>query len=236
MLEKLSFLKASFSKLNKDWQIFFEKYCYNEIICIDSKLNVLEKSAVIYPHKDLIFRAFDNVLIEKIKVIILGQNPYHNENQANGLAFAVNDNEKKPPSLKNIYKELQFEYPNHNVDIGKSYLNNWVNQGVILLNSSLTVKKGEPNSLLDFGWEKVTDLIINYINNNTTNCVFMLWGNFAKQKIGLIDRDKHLLLTASHPSPFSFKRNADSFYKCSHFLLANQYLENNGKEPINWLY
>lgn len=236
MLNKLSFLHSSFSKLNDNWQIFFEKYCYNDIISIDAKLSSLADSIIIYPHKDLIFSAFSDIAFEKINVVILGQNPYHNENQANGLSFAVNSDVKKPPSLKNIYKELQLEYPNLHVDLNGDYLNTWVKQGVMLLNSSLTVEKSNPNSMLNIGWERVTDSVIKYINDNNQNCVFMMWGNFAKQKIGLIDSNKHLILVASHPSPFSFKRNKDAFYGCNHFLLANQYLTCNGKEAINWLY
>ncbi len=188
-----------------------------------------EQGKVIFPKKENIFRAFNLTPIDKIKVIILGQDPYHGDNQANGLSFSVNENIALPPSLKNIYKEL------HD-DLGCSIpqhgdLTSWAEQGVLLLNTVLTVQRSAANSHRDKGWEKFTTEVIKTINNQCKNVVFILWGSPAASKELLIDGSKHLILKAPHPSPLSSYRG---FFGCKHFSLANNYLKNNNKKEINW--
>lgn len=182
----------------------------------------------IYPKKTEVFNAFKLTNFENVKVVILGQDPYHGPNQAHGLSFSVNYGIKIPPSLANIYKELKsdidFAIPSH------GNLTSWANQGVLLLNATLTVRAGEPGSHQKKGWETFTDAVIKLISDKKENCVFLLWGNFAKSKINLIDLDKHLVLTAAHPSPLA----GGAFFGCRHFSKTNEYLKSKNISQINW--
>lgn len=184
---------------------------------------------IIYPDFDLIFNAFNLTPFNDLKVVVIGQDPYHGVGQANGLSFSVNKGIKIPPSLKNIYKEL-------NSDIGLDIpshgdLTSWAKQGVLLLNSTLTVKKGQPASHQKKGWEIFTDNCIKVISEEKSNVVFMLWGNFAKEKERLINTSKHLVLKSVHPSPFSAR---NGFFGCEHFSKANNFLEETGQLKIDW--
>lgn len=183
----------------------------------------------IFPPKEKIFNALQTTPYDKVKVVIIGQDPYHGIGEAHGMCFSVNPGIKIPPSLMNIYKEL-------NRDLGckipnNGYLVKWANQGVLLLNSVLTVEKDKPASHQNKGWEIFTDRIIEELNKSQTPIVFLLWGNFAKQKARLITNKKHLILTSSHPSPFSVKYG---FEGCSHFSKANKFLASNNLTPIDW--
>lgn len=183
----------------------------------------------IFPPKEKIFYALQTTPYDKVKVVIIGQDPYHGVGEAHGMCFSVNPGIKIPPSLMNIYKEL-------NRDLGckipnNGYLVKWARQGVLLLNSVLTVEKDKPASHQNKGWEIFTDRIIEELNKSQTPIVFLLWGNFAKQKARLITNKKHLILTSSHPSPFSVKYG---FEGCSHFSKANKFLASNNLTPIDW--
>lgn len=184
----------------------------------------------IYPSKENIFLALTSVPIENVKVVILGQDPYHGEGEAHGLAFSVNKWVKVPPSLKNIYKEIKRDL-NIDLDTTSGYLGSWSKEGVILLNSVLTVEKDTPGSHRKKGWEIFTDKVIENINSKDEPVVFMLWGNYAKEKEKLITNPKHLILKSAHPSPFSVRHGFDG---CSHFSIANEFLKNNNMGEINW--
>lgn len=189
-----------------------------------------EKGKIIYPKGDDIFNAMNTTSFEKLRVVILGQDPYHGEGQAHGLSFSVPDGIKPPPSLMNIYKELAQEY---NVPIPKSgNLTRWAEQGVLLLNATLTVEHSLAGSHQNKGWEIFTDAIIRAINDHHTHIVFMLWGSYAQKKGAFIDRTKHLVLEAPHPSPLSAHRG---FLGCGHFKAANAYLEKNNLGSISWI-
>ena len=189
------------------------------------------KDNICYPKGGLIFSALNNCVLEKVKLVILGQDPYHNPNQANGLAFSVPENIVHPPSLVNIFKEITQDldtiYP-ANGDLMK-----WVNQGVLLLNSTLTVRKNKPGSHQNVGWEDFTDEIIKIISLKKKNIVFLLWGNYAKKKSKLIDQNKHLILSSGHPSPLSANRGY--WFGNKHFSKANQYLKENNIVEIKWV-
>jgi uracil-DNA glycosylase len=183
----------------------------------------------IYPPGQLIFNAFALTPFDKIKVVLIGQDPYHNPGQAQGLCFSVPDDVTPPPSLINIYKEL-------NSDIGvpiprSGNLSNWAKNGVLLLNASLSVRKNEPMSHSKIGWTNFTDTVISKISDMKENVVFLLWGKFAQEKQSLIDETKHLVLKAAHPSPYSA---ANGFFGCRHFSKTNQYLVSHGIDPIDW--
>lgn len=182
----------------------------------------------VFPPQDLVFNAFNLCEPKQVKVVILGQDPYHKEGQAHGLSFSVPDGVTTPPSLKNIFKEL------HN-DTGvmkeSSNLSPWAQQGVLLLNSVLTVEEARPGSNKDFGWEKFTDTVIQTISEKNENVVFILWGTYAQKKKALIDSDKHLVLTSVHPSPLSAHRG---FFGNKHFSKTNKYLKKHKKEEIKW--
>jgi len=183
----------------------------------------------VYPKPSQYFEALKETAFDKVKVVILGQDPYHGEGQAHGLSFSVKRGVKIPPSLRNIFKELNddigIEIPMHGC------LESWANQGVLLLNATLSVEKGKAASHQKKGWEKLTDHIIESLNENTSGIVFMLWGAPAQKKGAKINSDKHLILTAPHPSPLSSYRG---FFGCKHFSKANEYLKNNKKSPIDW--
>ena len=184
---------------------------------------------IIYPSGNLIFNAFEKTPFDKVKVVILGQDPYHNPNQAMGLSFSVPDGMKLPPSLQNIYKELK-------ADIGlpiaaSGNLTNWATQGVLLLNAILTVRANEPASHSKIGWMYFTDAVIKKISEQKKGIVFLLWGKFAHEKQVLIDETKHHVLKAAHPSPFSAEKG---FFGCKHFSRTNQLLIQHGIDPIDW--
>jgi uracil-DNA glycosylase len=190
-----------------------------------------EKNAgkVIFPAFKNIFNAFNATPLDKVKVVILGQDPYHGPNQAHGLCFSVNKGVTVPPSLMNIFKELQRDIgtsiPNHGC------LQAWANQGVLLLNATLTVEQGRAGSHQGRGWEQLTDRAIEVVSEQCDGVVFMLWGSYAQKKAVIINEKKHWVLRAPHPSPLSAYRG---FMGCSHFSIANQYLTGNAKTPIDW--
>lgn len=181
-----------------------------------------------FPPKNQIFRAIELTPFEEVKVVIIGQDPYHNDNQANGLCFSVSDKVKAPPSLKNIFKELEDDL---GIKKTSNELEMWAKQGVLLLNATLTVRAHEANSHKDLGWEKFTDFIIKEISDKKENVVFVLWGAFAQKKAGLIDASKHFIIQSAHPSPFSVHKG---FFGSRPFSKINQFLKEKGKEPINW--
>ncbi len=187
------------------------------------------ESKVIFPPVDDIFNAFHFTPLSKVKVVIIGQDPYHNENQAHGLCFSVKPEVDVPPSLVNIYKELHedlgCEIPNH------GYLEKWARQGVLMLNSVLTVRAHQANSHQGIGWEKFTDAVIEAVNKENRSIVYMLWGRPAQNKAASVNNPNHLLLKAPHPSPLSAYRG---FFGCKHFSQANRFLMEHGVEPIDW--
>jgi len=209
-LLKTEFEKEYFLKL-----IDFVKYEYT--------------SNVIYPPGPLIFNAFNQTPLDQVKVVILGQDPYHGQGQAHGLAFSVQDGVPLPPSLKNIFKEIKTDL---GIDLPSSgNLTRWAEQGVFLLNSVLTVKQSTPGSHSKKGWETFTDSVIKVLSENKEHLVFLLWGNYAISKESLIDEEKHLILKSPHPSPFSADRG---FFGCKHFSKTNVYLNKNNISTINW--
>lgn len=184
---------------------------------------------LVYPPNSDVFTAFNFTDFNQVKVVILGQDPYHGKGQAHGLSFSVPEGIPVPPSLKNIYKEL---YDDVDILIPQTgNLIKWAKQGVFMLNSTLTVRAGVPGSHQNKGWELFTDQVISSLSQNRNNLVFMLWGKYAQAKNTLINAHNHLILSAAHPSPFSAHTG---FYGCKHFSLVNEYLENNGKEGIDW--
>ncbi|MCO6149354.1 uracil-DNA glycosylase [Flavobacterium sp. NRK1] len=183
-----------------------------------------------YPPGKKIFSAFDHCPFDNVEVVILGQDPYHGEGQANGLCFSVSDGIPMPPSLQNIFREIQ-------TDLGKPFpqtgnLERWANQGVLLLNAVLTVRKGEANSHQGKGWEIFTDAVIQKISDEKKDVVFMLWGGAAKKKGARVDRNKHLVLESGHPSPLS--ANKGHWFGNRHFSKANEFLAQKGKKQIDW--
>jgi uracil-DNA glycosylase len=187
------------------------------------------QNKIIYPPGGLIFNAFDTTPIDKVKVVILGQDPYHGPGQAHGLCFSVPDGIAQPPSLVNIFTELHNDL---GVPIPKhGNLTKWAQQGVFLLNASLTVRAAEPMSHSKIGWAEFTDCVIRKISEQKEHVVFMLWGKFAQEKRVLIDESKHLILKAAHPSPLSASAG---FMGCRHFSKANEYLVKNGIDPVDW--
>ena len=187
-----------------------------------------EAGKTIYPAGGHIFNAFNTTPFAETKVLILGQDPYHNPGQAMGLSFSVPRGERIPPSLRNVYKELADDIGFEKVSHGD--LTYWAEQGVLLLNAMLTVERNKPKSHHKIGWQQFTDAVISTLSREKEHVVFMLWGNFAKKKKSLIDTDKHLVLEAAHPSPLA----GDAFLKNKHFSQANNYLESHGLGPIDW--
>lgn len=183
---------------------------------------------VIYPPGREIFRAFDLCPVDKVKAVILGQDPYHGAGQAMGLSFSVPQGVPAPPSLQNIFKEICSDCGT--AMSGSPDLTPWARQGVLLLNSILTVQANMAASHSKIGWEQFTDAVIRYLSDNCSNIVFMLWGNFARSKAALVDSSRHLVLQAAHPSPLA----RGAFFGCRHFSKANEYLASCGKTPIDW--
>jgi uracil-DNA glycosylase len=188
-----------------------------------------EQGKTIYPPGPLIFHAFEATPFKEVKVVILGQDPYHGPRQAHGLSFSVQKGVPPPPSLINIFKELHDDVgmpiPSH------GYLEKWAQQGVLLLNASLTVRAGEPMSHSKIGWHHFTDTVITKISEGKEHVVFLLWGKFAQEKKALIDEKKHLVLRSAHPSPLSAK---NGFFGNRHFSKTNEYLIKHGQHPIDW--
>ena len=215
-----SWLQKIGSEFDKPYMLSLKSFLKDEKV----------KGKVIYPKGDHIFNAMNTTPFDKVRIVILGQDPYHGEGQAHGLSFSVPDGIKPPPSLINIYKELVAEF---DCRIPKSgNLTHWAEQGVLLLNATLTVEHSLAGSHQNKGWEEFTDAIIRAINDERTNIVFMLWGSYAQKKGAFIDRKKHLVLEAPHPSPLSAHRG---FLGCGHFKRANDYLEKNNIKPISWV-
>ncbi len=204
---------------------------FNQPYMKDLRSHLLARSkagATIYPPADQWFTAFNLTPFDQVSVVILGQDPYHGPNQAHGLCFSVLPGVKIPPSLRNIYKELDSDLGHKPVSHG--YLESWATQGVFLLNSVLTVEDGEAASHQGLGWEIFTDAVIDTLNTHTENTVFMLWGGYAKRKGQMIDQKRHLVLQCAHPSPLSVR----GFTGCKHFSKANDYLLACGRTAIEW--
>lgn len=192
----------------------------------------MKAGIVIYPPAKQIFNAFNLTPFNKVKVVILGQDPYHGKGQAHGLSFSVPSGIKPPPSLINIFKEIESDL---NIKISKTNgnLENWAKQGVLLLNVILTVRANSPASHRDFGWEKLTNATIKTLSDKKEHIVFILWGKFAQEKESLIDIRKHFVLKAPHPSPYSAN---SGFFGCNHFSKTNEYLIKTGQTPIKWTF
>lgn len=201
-----------------------------EAVALRARLN--ERSAhgaKIYPAKDQIFAAFNETPFDQVKVVILGQDPYHGPGQAMGLSFSVNAKTKTPPSLRNIFKEVQRDIGN--IAVPDNDLTPWAQQGVLLLNSILTVEEGVAAAHRRFGWQVITDRAIAALSDHRKDIVFLLWGAFAQEKARLVDENRHCILTAPHPSPLSAHRG---FIGCDHFSKANAYLTQTGQIPVTW--
>jgi uracil-DNA glycosylase len=230
-------LKTSDNSILKYWMVAssWEK-CLSDELAKDyfkslSDFVTKERSSkTIYPSHEEVFSWTHYCNLDDVKVVILGQDPYHGPNQAHGLCFSVKVGVQPPPSLRNIYKAIGKDLVGFN-DPGHGYLVGWAKQGVLMLNAVLTVERSKANSHKDKGWEKLTDHVIRYIGFHMKNCVFLLWGSPAMKKQSLIDKSKHLVLTAVHPSPLSAHRG---FFDCKHFSKANEYLVKHKKESIDW--
>ena len=216
--------------LSTSWEKFlkneFEKDYFKKL---SEYIDIERKTQIVFPPLELTFAALNLTSHEKVKVVILGQDPYHNHNQANGLSFSVNNGISIPPSLKNIFKELQSDLRCKVPRSGN--LESWAKQGVLLLNATLSVRAHEPGSHQKKGWETFTDTIIELISKNYKHIVFILWGNFAQQKVKLIDEKKHFIIKSVHPSPFSAR---NGFFGSKPFSNCNDYLTSVSKETIDW--
>ncbi|MBQ3383588.1 MAG: uracil-DNA glycosylase [Erysipelotrichaceae bacterium] len=217
--------------INQSWDPFlneeFQKPYFKELSAF---LKREYETKTIYPPKKEVFSSFYYTDLDKVKVVILGQDPYHEPGQACGMCFAVKPGVQLPPSLQNIYKEIQddLKIP---MNYNNGYLVKWAKQGVLLINSVMTVEKGKANSHAGRGWETFTNHVIEKINTLDQPVVYLLWGNNARQKKSLITNPRHLILETVHPSPLSVYRG---FFGCRHFSKANDYLRKNGTEPIDW--
>jgi uracil-DNA glycosylase len=217
--------------INEKWkELLWDEFCAPYFNELRNFLTGEKAKHTVYPPGRFIFNAFDLTPPDRVRVVILGQDPYHGPGQAHGLCFSVPEGITPPPSLKNIFKEL-------NDDLGippslHGSLEKWALQGVLLLNATLTVRAGNAGSHQNRGWEKFTDTAIRLLSDNYPGIVFMLWGRYARQKVHLVDSSRHLVLEAAHPSPFSAY---NGFFGCRHFSRANSFLEGLGKEPVNWV-
>lgn len=188
------------------------------------------QNTVVYPPKEDVFNALKLTPPEQVKVVILGQDPYHGPGQAHGLSFSVPEGVKLPPSLRNIVKAIAVDYPDREPP-AHGNLTHWAEQGVLLLNTVLTVEQGKAHSHAKWGWETFTDTVIRQVSDATEHVVFLLWGAHAQKKAALIDGSKHCILTAPHPSPLSAHRG---FFDAHHFRKTNEYLRQHGRQPIQW--
>jgi uracil-DNA glycosylase len=216
-------------KIDESWKNALKNE-FNSSYFIDLKQFLIEEKEhfTIYPPGNKIFSAFNLTPFKNVKVVIIGQDPYHGLGQANGLCFSVSDGIAKPPSLQNIFKELKTDL-GINIPVSGN-LEKWAKQGVLLLNATLTVRKDMAGSHQKKGWEKFTDAVIKQISDNTSGIVFLLWGRFAQSKEDLIDKEKHFVLKAAHPSPLA----RGAFFGCRHFSQTNEILAKQGKEIIDW--
>jgi len=215
-----SWLEVLGDEFKKDYMLKLKQFLIDET----------QAGKTIYPKSSDIFNAFWITPFTEVKVVIIGQDPYHGPNQAHGLSFSVQKGVATPPSLQNIYKELATDIPGFTIQ-RSGELTHWAEQGVLLLNAILTVRLNEPASHAKIGWMDFTDAVIKKISDNKKGIIFLLWGNFAQQKQTLIDEDKHFLLKAAHPSPFSANRG---FFGCKHFSKTNELLIQQGYSPIDW--
>lgn len=221
-----------YKDIDFSWKPFFEIETQKEYFMkltqdIENEYN----TSVCFPPKELIFHAFEKCKLDDLKVVIIGQDPYHGEGEANGLCFSVNDGVKIPPSLKNIFAEINSDFDSIFLPTNGN-LDRWAAQGVLLLNAGLTVRKDEANSHKYLKWNLFTDNVISYISENYENIVFMLWGSFAHKKGLKINREKHLVLESGHPSPLSANRGF--WFGNKHFSQTNDYLKSIGKTQIDW--
>lgn len=219
--------------LSQDWQTALSDEIQKPyFVQLMVALDIEYKTNTCYPPAQLIFSAFDNCSFESLKVVIIGQDPYHGEGEANGLSFSVNDDVKIPPSLRNIFREI-------NADLDSIFmptsgnLEKWAKQGILLLNAALTVRKDSPNSHKHLKWNLFTDAVIQAISDKKENVVFLLWGSFAQKKGAKIDRTKHFVLESGHPSPMS--ANQGKWFGNKHFSQTNAFLKSKGIKEINWL-
>jgi uracil-DNA glycosylase len=215
--------------IDKSWKtLLLKEFSSSYFLALKEFLIEEKKKFRVYPPGNLIFSAFNLTPFENVKVVIIGQDPYHGEGQANGLCFSVSPGIPSPPSLKNIFKELNSDL---SIPIPNSgNLETWARQGVLLLNATMTVRANSPGSHQKKGWETFTDAVIKSISDNKTGIIFLLWGNFAQTKESLIDTNKHFVLKAAHPSPLA----RGAFFGCRHFSKTNKLLIHQGKQPINW--
>ena len=218
-------------KIEASWlKVLSSEFSKSYFLEIKTQLVEEKRKFTVFPPGNEIFAAFDRTPFSKVKVVIIGQDPYHGFRQANGLCFSVSDGVPHPPSLVNIFKELESDlicpYPK------SGDLKPWADQGVLLLNAALTVRKGEANSHSKIGWEQFTNNVIESLSSKRNNLIFLLWGGFAKRKGKIIDRSKHHILESGHPSPLS--ANKGHWFNNKHFSKTNQLLIMQGKEPINW--
>ena len=218
------------NELEKSWENKMKKEFEKDYFSILNQFLKQEyKEQTIFPEKKLIFNALNSTPFNKVKVVIIGQDPYHGKGQAHGLSFSVTEGIKTPPSLVNIFKEIESDLKINNH--GKGDLTKWAKQGVLLLNATLTVRENTPGSHQNKGWEQFTDQIISTISEERKDLVFLLWGKFAQNKAKLIDKNKHHILMSSHPSPLSSYRG---FLGCKHFSECNNILKRDNKTEINW--
>lgn len=219
------------AQLNDDWMEYLGGQFQMDYMVELKKFLKQEKKKkkIIYPKGEEVFNAFNLTPLDEVKVVIIGQDPYHGESQAHGLCFSVLPGIKVPPSLRNIYKELESDIgmvrPEH------GFLESWAEQGVLMINTVLTVEKGKPGAHQGKGWESFTDVAVEVLNKEKENIVFLLWGSHAHKKGASIDREKHLVLESTHPSPFSAYRG---FLGSGHFSKTNKFLKEIGKSPIDW--
>ncbi len=216
-------------ELDESWKkVLKEQFSAPYFLALKAFLVNEKKQHIIFPPGKQIFSAFNRTPFDKVKVVIIGQDPYHGPGQANGLCFSVSPGLRKPPSLVNIFKELQTDL---NIPIPQDgNLESWADQGILLLNATLTVRSGNAGSHQKKGWETFTDAVIKAVSDNKKGIIFLLWGNFAQTKAELIDKDKHFILTAAHPSPLA----RGAFFGCKHFSKTNKLLEHQGILPIDW--
>ena len=216
-------------KINEEWlQILQEEFQQPYFAILKQFLEEEKKNYTIYPPGQQIFAAFDHTPFSKVKVVIIGQDPYHGQGQANGLCFSVAKGIRKPPSLQNIFKEIQDDLGVPIPENGN--LEYWADQGVLLLNATLTVRAGQAGAHQNKGWEIFTDAVIRKISKLKTGVIFLLWGNYARKKSELIDRKKHFILEAPHPSPLA----RGGFFGCKHFSTTNKILQDSGRQTIDW--
>lgn len=218
-------------KIEKTWkETLKEEFAKDYFYTLSDFVKNQYKENVVYPEPKNIFKAFEACPFDDVKVVIIGQDPYHGPKQANGLCFAVQEGVAIPPSLKNIFKEIESDL---NIQTNKTNgdLTRWAKQGVLLLNATLTVRANSPGSHQNKGWEIFTDSVIKTLSDKKEKLIFILWGNYAKKKGAVIDRSKHLVLESQHPSPFSAY---NGFFGCKHFSQANKYLSSKGLGEIDW--